>query len=307
MLRYMLGRTLAGLITLIAATIAVAYLIHLVPGDPVRLLYATSQATTDEDIEIMRHDLGLDLPIHEQYFQYMSRILRGDWGKTIRGKQAVFPMLMIAFPNTLLLTVASLLISVVVGVPIGFISAYRRGSRLDTSLMVTSMVGISIPHFWLGLLLIYVFALKLHMATIAESGLKGLLLPAITLGFGGAASLARMTRSSMLDVLNQDFIRTARAKGLREAVVLYRHVLRAGLMSIVTLMGLQFVSLMGGAVVVENVFAWNGVGRLAITNIFQRDYPTIQGFLLLFAAIVVAVSLFMDIVYGWIDPRVSRE
>jgi ABC-type dipeptide/oligopeptide/nickel transport system permease component len=170
--------------------------------------------------------------------------------------------------------------------------------------MVLAVLGVSIPHFWLGLLLLFFFALKLGWLPVAGSDLRSLVLPALTLGIANAAVLARLTRSAMIDIFDQDFVRTAWAKGLPKAVVLYRHALRAGLVPIVSMMGLQFAYMMGGAIVVENVFAWNGVGRLAIEAVFARDYPLIQGFILFFATIVVVVSVVMDLLYAWLDPRI---
>jgi peptide/nickel transport system permease protein/oligopeptide transport system permease protein len=191
-----------------------------------------------------------------------------------------------------------------IGLTLGFIAAYRRGTWIDTTLMVTAIMGVSVPHFWLGLLLLFLFSVSLGWLPVGGHGLGSLVLPAVTLGLTNAAIIARLTRSSMIDVLNQDFIRTARAKGLPKAMVLFRHALRAGLIPVVTMLGLQFTYLMGGAIVVENVFGWNGVGRMAIQAIFQRDYPLIQGFILMFAVLVVTVSLVIDLLYALLDPRI---
>ncbi|WP_416667344.1 ABC transporter permease [Egbenema bharatensis] len=305
MTRYLIKRILAGLFTIWITTIAVTLLIHLVPGDPVQIMYAQSQSTTPEQLEQIRRNLGLDRPIYEQYFLYMSRILRGDFGTTIRGSQPVFDLLMVRLPNTLLLALSSLLITMVVGVTAGFFAAYKRGTWLDTLLMTGSIIGISIPSFWLGLMLIYVFSIRLGWFPVSGTNLPNLVLPAITLGLANAASVARLTRSSMIDVLSQDYMRTARAKGLQETIVLSRHAFRNGMINVVNMLGLQFTYMMGGAIVVENVFAWNGIGRLAIQSIFQRDYPTIQGFILIFATVVVLVSIFLDLIYVWIDPRIT--
>jgi ABC-type dipeptide/oligopeptide/nickel transport system permease component len=304
MTRYLLGRITAAVITVFAVTIAVAMLIHIVPGDPVRIMFAQSQGTTPEQLEAIRSRLGLDLPIWEQYLLYMSRILQGDFGYTIRGNQPVLELLLARLPNTLYLASASLLIAMAIGLTLGFIAAYRRGTWIDTALMVTAIMGVSVPHFWLGLLLLFLFSVSLGWLPVGGHGLGSLILPAVTLGLTNAAIIARLTRSSMIDVLNQDFIRTARAKGLPKAIVLFRHALRAGLIPIVTMLGLQFTYLMGGAIVVENVFGWNGVGRMAIQAIFQRDYPLIQGFILMFAVLVVTVSLVIDLLYALLDPRI---
>lgn len=305
MTRYLIKRLLSGLFTIWITTIAVTLLIHLVPGDPVQIMYAQSQSTTPEQLEQIRHNLGLDRPIYEQYILYMSRVLRGDFGTTIRGNQPVLDLLLVRLPNTLLLAITSLLVTILVGVTAGFFAAYKRGTWLDTTLMTGAILGISIPNFWLGLMLIYVFSIQLGWLPVSGTDLKNLILPSLTLGLANAASVSRLTRSSMLDVLSQDYIRTARAKGLNESTVLSRHALRNGMINVVNMLGLQFTYMMGGAIVVENVFAWNGIGRLAIQSIFQRDYPTIQGIILIFATVVVIVSILLDLLYAWIDPRIT--
>jgi peptide/nickel transport system permease protein len=301
---YIARRILLGLLTLWIVTVVVSLLIHLVPGDPVRIMYAQSQSTGPEQIEAKRHELGLDQPIYRQYLTYMDRILHGDFGKTIRGEQPVLPLLLLRLPNTAALALASFAIAVVVGGALGFFSAYWRGSWFDTLAMGFAIGGIVIPSFWLGLLLMFFFSVRLGWFPVGGTGLRSLVLPAVTLGLGNAAVIARLTRSSMLDVLSQDYMRTARAKGLHEPAVLGRHALKNSLIPIVTVLGLQVAYTLGGAVVVENVFAWNGVGRLAVQAILQRDFPLIQGFVLLLAVIVILVSLAIDVLYAWIDPRI---
>ena len=307
MWRFLAGRLGMAVLTLFATTVAVTLLIHLVPGDPVRIMYAQSQGTTPEQLEAIRARLGLDLPIWRQYLAFLGRLSEGDLGVTIRGRQPVLDLLLERLPNTLALAFAALGIALVIGLPLGFMAALKRGTWLDTALMVTAITGLSIPHFWLGLVLLFVFAVELQWLPVAGTGPLNLVLPAVTLGLANAAVVARMTRSSMIDVMSQDFVRTARAKGLPEAVVLHRHVLRSGLVPVVTMLGLQFAAAMGGAIVVENIFAWNGVGRLAIEAIFQRDYPVIQGFILVFAATVVVVTTLLDVVYALLDPRIRRS
>jgi len=304
---YIARRVLAGLFTLWVVTIAVSLLIHLVPGDPVQIMYAQSQGTTPEQLEQVRSRLGLDRPLVEQYAMYMGRLLQGDFGKTIRGEQPVLDLLLLRLPYTLALAASALAIAAAIGLSCGFFAAYKRGTIFDTGLMVAAIFGVSIPHFWLGLILLFVFAVNLNWLPVAGSGPENLILPAITLGVTNAAIIARLTRSSMIDVFSQDFIRTARAKGMPRAIVLYRHALKSGLVPIITMMGLQFTYMMGGAIVVENVFGWNGVGRMAIQAIFQRDYPLIQGFILMFACVVVTVSIIIDLMYAWLDPRIRYE
>ncbi len=307
MTRYFFKRLLSGIFTIWITTIAVTLLIHLVPGDPVQIMYAQSQSTTPEQLEQIRRNLGLDRPIYEQYIMYMGRILQGDFGTTIRGNQPVLDLLLVRLPNTLLLTTASLVVTIVVGVTAGFFAAYKRDTWIDSTLMTAAILGISVPSFWLGLMLMYVFSMQLGWLPVSGTSLRNLILPAITLGLANAASVSRLTRSSMIDVLTQDYMRTARAKGLTEGTVLSRHALRNGLVNVVNMLGLQFTYMMGGAIVVENVFAWNGIGRLAIQSIFQRDYPTIQGFILIFATVVVVVSMVLDLLYVWIDPRITYK
>ncbi|MGR3367743.1 MAG: ABC transporter permease [Sagittula sp.] len=301
--KFILQRLLAALVTIWIATIAVTILIHLVPGDPVRIMYGSFQ-TTPEELEAIRVRLGLDQPIWTQYFMYLQRLLQGDLGRSIVGDQPVLDVLLTRFPATLALTVSSLAIAIVVGMSLGFLAAYKRGTWVDVGAMVLAIVGVSMPHFWLGLLLLFLFALQLQWLPVAGGDWRSLILPALTLGLANAAVLARLTRSAMIDIFDQDFIRTARAKGLPRSIVLYRHALRSGLVPVVSMLGLQFAYLMGGAIVIENVFAWNGVGRLAIEAVLSRDYPLIQGFILFFATVVALASVVIDIAYAFLDPRI---
>lgn len=296
-----------GVLTIFVASLAVTLLIHLVPGDPVQIMYAQSQGTTPEQLEIIRHSLGLDQPIYIQYIQFAGRLLHGDLGFTIRGHQPVLDVILQRLPNTIALALSAMAIAVAIGLPLGFLAAYRQDSWVDAALMTVSICGVSIPQFWLGLMLMLLFALHFGWLPVSGTGPLNLILPAFTLGLSNAAIVARMTRSSMIDVMRQDFVRTAEAKGLSKSVVLSRHVLRAGLLPVVTMMGLQFAFMMGGAVVVENIFAWNGVGRMAVDAIFQRDYPVIQGFILTFAVVVVVVSIALDTLYALLDPRIRRS
>jgi ABC-type dipeptide/oligopeptide/nickel transport system permease component len=301
--RFILQRLLAAAVTIWIATIAVTLLIHVVPGDPVRIMYGSFQ-TTPEELEAIRVRLGLDQPIWKQYVLYLGRLAHGDLGRSIVGDQPVIDILLTRFPATLALTIASLVIAVIVGMTLGFIAAYKRGTWIDAGSMVLAIVGVSMPHFWLGLLLLFLFALTLQWLPVAGGDWKSLILPALTLGLANAAVLARLTRSAMIDIFDQDFVRTAHAKGLPKTLVLYRHALRSGLVPIVAMLGLQFAYLMGGAIVVENVFAWNGVGRLAIEAVFARDYPLIQGFILFFATVVALASVIVDVAYAFLDPRI---
>ena len=307
MWRFLGTRIAMGALTIWITTILVTLLIHAVPGDPVQIMYAQSQGTTPEQIEEVRRSLGLDRSIPVQYAMYMERLLQGDLGATIRGGQPVLEVIMQRLPNTLLLACTAMFIAILIGVPIGFIAAYREGTLTDIALMIIAIAGISMPHFWLGLMLLFFFALELGWLPVSGNGWLNLILPALTLGLSNAAIFARLTRSSMIDVMSQDYVQTAFAKGLPKALVMRRHVLRAGLLPVVTMMGLQFAFLMGGAIVVENIFSWNGVGRMAVEAIFQRDYPIIQGFILTFSVVVVFVAITIDALYAVLDPRVRRS
>ena len=306
MWHFLSTRLVMGFLTIWVTTIMVTLLIHAVPGDPVQIMYAQSQGTTPEQIEQVRRSLGLDRPIHIQYLMYMERLFQGDLGVTIRGGQPVLEVIFQRLPNTLMLAVTAMFIAILIGVPIGFLAAYREGTVIDIALMVLAIAGISMPHFWLGLMLLFFFALELGWLPVSGNSIMNLILPALTLGLSNAAIFARLTRSSMIDVMSQDFIQTAYAKGLPKALVLRRHVMRAGLLPVVTMMGLQFAFMMGGAIVVENIFSWNGVGRMAVEAIFQRDYPIIQGFILTFSVVVVVVAIAIDAVYAVLDPRIRR-
>ena len=305
MTRFVLRRLLAAVVTLLISSFLVCMMIHLIPGDPVMMMMAQNSSPTPAQIAAMRHMLGLDLPIWLQYFHYMGRLLSGDLGRSIFGSEPVATLLLERLPNTFALAAAGLLIAVGVGMPLGFFAAYKRGSWADSALMVLAVAGVSLPNFWLGLMLVLVFSMLLDWLPVAGEDWKSMILPAVTLGVTYMAIIARMTRSAMIEVFNEDFIRTARAKGLPEALVLYRHALKPAMISVVTIIGVVFGYLMGGAVVVENVFSWNGLGRLAIQAINYRDYPLIQGFILLFATVIVVMSVLLDLAYAWLDPRIS--
>ncbi len=305
MTRFVLRRLFAALMTLVISSFLVCMLIHLIPGDPVIMMMAQNSSPSPEQIAAMRHVLGLDLPIWLQYFHYMGRLLHGDLGRSIFGSEPVATLLLDRLPNTFALAFAGLAIAIGFGMPLGFLAAYREGSWADSVLMLFAVAGVSIPNFWFGLILVLTFSMTLGWLPVAGEDWKSMILPAATLGVTYMAIIARMTRSSMIEVFNEDFIRTARAKGLPETLVMYRHALKPAMISVVTIIGVVFGYLMGGAVVVENVFSWNGLGRLAIQAINYRDYPLIQGFILLFATIIVLMSVLLDLAYAWLDPRIS--
>ncbi|MBT6728871.1 MAG: ABC transporter permease [Deltaproteobacteria bacterium] len=307
MIRFLFTKFLLAFFTVFVTTILVTLLIHIVPGDPVQIMFAQSQGSTPEQIEQVRINLGLDQPIYIQYLNYINQLSEGDLGKTIRGGQPVLEVIFQRLPNTILLATSAMMIAILLGVPLGFLAAYNKGTIADTFIMILAISGISMPHFWLGLILLFIFAVDLGWLPVSGSGLLNLILPALTLGISNAAIFARLTRTSMIEILQQDFVITALAKGLPKRYVLRKHVLRAGLIPLVTMMGMQFAFMMGGAIVVENIFSWNGVGRMAVEAIFQRDYPIIQGFILTFSVIVVFVTISLDVIYAFIDPRIRRS
>jgi len=315
--RFILHRLLQAIPVLLGISIAVFLMVHLAPSDPVMIMLGSQeQVITPERIEQLREEWGLNDPLYVQYWRFLKNALHGDLGRSIYTGQDVFSSILQRIPATLLLTISSLIIAVAISIPIGIISATRQYSAWDHIGMVGALLGVSMPSFWFGLLVMYFFSIKLrwlpatgmgHIALGAMDVLKHLILPSLTLGFGMAAMTTRLTRSSMLDVVRQDYIRTARAKGLPERIVVYRHAFRNALIPIVTHIGTQFGSLLGGAVVVETIFAWPGVGRQAVDSIMRRDMPMIQGNVLFMCFIFVIVNLIVDISYSLIDPRIRYD
>ena len=306
MIQIVARRMTTALLTVLAVILLSGLLIRLIPGDPATALAAYSGNTTPEAMEQMRAHMGLDQPVWLQVGRYAVNVLSGDLGTTLSGNEPVARLLLDRLPNTFLLAITSLGIALFVGVPLGAIAAIKRGTAADYGATTLTVLGASMPAFWLGLLLIQGFALKLGWLPVAGTDLRNLILPALTLGLTYGALVARMTRYALIHILSEDYIRTARARGLRERQVLMIHALRPALISIVTMTGLIFASLMGGQVIVESIFSWNGIGRLAVQAMLQRDYPMIQGFIVVFATSVVFVSTSLDIIYGFLDPRMRQ-
>ncbi|CAN5873488.1 MAG: ABC transporter permease [Gemmatimonadota bacterium] len=282
-------------------------LANLAPGDPAQLilLRQTGELPTEEAVQRLREQLGLDDPFPVRYARWLADAAQGDLGTSYRTGEPVLGALLERFPATLQLAVAALLIGLSIGIPLGVLSAVRRDSGLDHASRVGVLLGASIPNFWLGYLFILLFAVVLGWLPVAGAGSwQHLVLPALTLGVGGAASLTRLTRSTVLEELQADYVRTARAKGLAERAVVMRHALRNALNPIVTLTGMRFGGLLAGAVVVETVFAWPGIGKFLVDAIYDRDYPTIQGFVLFTGTVFVLLNLLVDLGYAWLDPRV---
>ncbi|MEI7028051.1 nickel ABC transporter permease [Paenibacillus sp. y28] len=306
MTTYIVKRVLQMIPTLLGVSILVFILIHAVPGDPARLI--AGNEASEEDVALVRERLGLNQPLHVQYGSYVAHLLRGDLGTSLRSERPVLQEILTRFPTTVLLTVMAILIMIVVGLFAGILSATKPNSIRDNTAMMFSLFGISMPIFWLGLMLILIFSYYLRLLPSGGSdGLKYFILPAIAVGLSSSAILARLTRSSVLEVIHQDFIRTARAKGVKEKLVIYKHVLKNAMIPIITIIGLEFGSLLGGAVIAETVFSMNGLGRYVIQSIQYRDYPAIQGTVLFIAALFVIVNLIVDLCYSLVDPRVKYE
>jgi peptide/nickel transport system permease protein len=307
-------RFLATIPVLLGVSVLTFFLIRAVPGDVVDAL-ASEEFDNPLAAAELRRVFGLDLPLHEQFVMWFGGLLQGDLGHSFRTGRPVLQEILDRFPLTFELTVAALFVSVIIAIPLGVISATRRNSPLDGGVRVASLLGLSIPNFWLGILLIALFAVYLRWLPSGGSNnfafswdhFKFLILPAVTLGTSLAAETMRMSRSSLLEVLAQDYVRTSRAKGLSERLVIFRHALRNSLIPVVTVVGIQAGALLGGTVVVEQIFSWAGLGNLVVRAINQRDYPLLQGLIIFLAFFYVAVSLIVDIIYLYLDPRLRRR
>ncbi len=303
---YLVRRLFLLVPTLLGVTLAAFLMLHLTPGDPVAIMLGEFASKTE--VARLRRDLGLDQPLPLQYLKFVERALRGDLGTSIRSRREVTAEIGDRISSTVGLTLAAMVLAVSVGVPVGVIAATTKHVMVDSAAMAFALLGLSMPTFWSGLLLILFFSLKLGWLPITESeGLRALVLPAVALAAPAAAVLARITRSSVLEVLRQEYIRTARSKGLVERVVVYRHALRNALIPVLTIVGLQFGGLLAGAVIVESVFARPGLGRLAVSAILARDFPMVQGVVLVVATMYVFVNLSVDAMYGLLDPRIRYQ
>jgi len=334
MLRYIIRRFLTIIPVLLGVSILVFGFIRLIPGDPATVMLG--ERATPESVARVRQQLGLDKPVYQQYLIYVSHALRGDLGMSILRQEPVTRELVRRFPGTIELSLGAILFATLVGVPSGILSATRRGSWIDSLSMLIALTGVSMPIFWLGLMLSFAFAVLLHWLptsgrltatmeydpitnlVILDSllqgnlhllldGLRHLVLPAVALGTIPMAIIARMTRSAMLEVLSQDYIRTAQAKGLPQRTVILRHALRNALLPVITVVGLQVGRLLAGAILTETIFAWPGIGRWIVEAIYARDYPIVQGVTLFIACIFVLVNLTVDVLYAFVDPRIHYE
>jgi ABC-type dipeptide/oligopeptide/nickel transport system permease component len=313
MWRYVARKLLAAIPVLLGAALLAFMILHLSPGDPARLI--AGENAFEEDVENIRKKLGLDQPFAVQYLRFVASSAKGELGRSIRTGRLVRDEVGARFPNTIELAVASLVLAIVIGVAAGTVAAIRPNTAYDYGATFAALAGISTPTFWLGLLLMLLFSY--HLGWLPASGragppwtiegLRSILMPAIALGTPSAAIIARLTRSSLLDVLRQDYVRTARAKGLVERIVIGHHALRNALIPVVTVVGLRLGALLGGAVITEQVFSWPGIGTLIVTAIFSRDYPMVQGTMMIVALVFVLVNLGVDLLYALVDPRIRYE
>ena len=306
MREYILKQLMVAVPTLLGVSISVFLMLHLTPGGAVEaIVLQGGTAISAETMAKMREDLGFNDPLPVQYWRFFSKAIRGDFGQSYRTQQPVINMILQALPGTAQLAVAGLAIALVLGLSMGILSALWHNTWIDNACMVVAMLGWSMPQFWLGLLFILVFAVQLGWLPITgQGGMKRLIMPAFTLGLSTAGVTARLVRTGMLEILRMDYVRTARAKGLQESVVILRHVLRNALIPVITVVGLQFGRLLGGTVVIETVFARQGVGRVALQALLTRDMPTVQGTVLFLAVVYVAVNILVDFSYAFLDPRI---
>jgi peptide/nickel transport system permease protein len=315
MLRYILNRVVVAIPVFFLISVIVFSLIHFIPGDPVEYLFS-GETLTPEIRAAHAKALGMDKPLPLQYLDWMARLFRGDLGMSIQMGRPILDLILERLPATLLLTISASIVSVFIAIPAGIIAAMKRNTVYDFQVMILALLGISIPNFWLGILLILFFSVHLGMfpssgyaglLTDPLASLKYLILPSATLGAGMAAIVARMTRSEMLEEISKEYVRTARAKGLPEYLVIFKHTLKNALVPTMTVVGLQFGRLLGGTVIVERIFSWPGVGSLVVDAIFSRDYPLVQAAVLMFAVIFVGVNFLVDILYKFVNPRITLE
>lgn len=310
---YLIQRLVRLVAVLFGVSLLTFSVLQLIPGDPVRVMLGDSiggAASGDQSqaaYDNLKRQLGLDLPLPVQYGRYVGNALKGDLGRSYQTRRTVVESIATAFPPTLALTFAGMGVAIALGILLGVLAALRHQTWWDTIIMVLSLAGLAMPAFWLGLVLLMIFSFRLGWFPVSSgAGVRALVLPAITLGLGAAGTIARLARTSLLEVLRNEYILTARAKGLRERVVVTRHALANALIPVVTVVGLQFGQLLAGAFVVESVFARPGIGRLLVDSVLRRDYPMVQGIALVAAVGYVLVNFLVDLSYGWLDPRIRR-
>ena len=303
MKRYLLHRLLLFLPTLLGSLTLVFFLIHLVPGDPVEVMLGETASSVDKGA--LRRELGLDLPLWTQYLRFLTALAQGDLGRSLYEQGGVAELILIRFPATLELTLAAMGVALFIAFPLGIMAAVKKNSWMDRSSLIFSLLGLAMPNFWLGPLLMIVFSIGLGWLPVSgRGGLAHFILPSLTLGMTMAAILIRMVRSSLLETIHEDYIQTARAKGLSEWRVWLKHALRNSLLSVITIVGLQFGALLAGSIITETIFAWPGIGRLTIQAIQTRDYPLVQGCILVISTTYLVVNLLTDMLYRLVDPRI---
>jgi peptide/nickel transport system permease protein len=306
MSRYIIRRVARIIPLILLLSIFVFSMMHFLPGDPATLMLREATATSQEAVEKLREQLGLNDPLYVQYWRFISRAARGDFGRSIQTNRPVMGEILEVFPQTLQLAFAAMVVAAIVGLFFGTVAALKQNTIVDNASMVFALAGVSMPIFWVGLLLMLVFSVRLGWIPVTgQGGIKRLILPAIALGWGSAGVIARLTRASLLEVMRQDYVTVARAKGLRERVVVRRHALRNALIPVTIIVGLQFGALLGGAVITETVFARQGIGRLAVNAILVKDFPLVQGTVFVAALAYMLVNLFVDIGTAWLDPRIQ--
>ncbi len=304
MFQYIARRALSAVPTILLITILSFAMLHLVPGDPAEI-FLGEHRSTPELLAQVRHDMGLDRPLYVQYLSYLGDMLRGDLGRSLNNSQPVLKEIANRLPSTLELTLAALVLAVVLGVGLGILSAVRHNTWVDSAAMFFALLGVSMPVFWSSLLLIFFFSVRLKwFPAIGQGGIERLVLPAFALGLLSSATLARLVRSSMLDVIGQDYVRTARSKGLRPRVVVLRHALKNALIPTITVIGIQFGQLLSGAVITETIFSRLGIGRYYVESLLNKDFPVVQALTLLIASAYVLINLLVDISYSLLDPRI---
>ena len=306
MLNYLIRRLYLLIPVVLGVSTLVFLIIHLIPGDPVVLMLGESALPAN--IESLRTELGLNKPIYIQYGEFILNTFRGNFGRSITTNKPVIDVISGRFPATMELALGAIIIMLLISIPLGIISAYKKDTVIDNGSRIFALLGISIPNFWLGPLLIILFSVKLGLLPVSgKGGIESMILPSITLGLGMSAIITRMVRGSLLEVINENYIVTARAKGLRESNVIIRHALKNAFLPVVTIIGLQFGSLLSGAIITESVFDWPGIGTLTIEAINRRDYPMVQGCIFVISMCYVIVNLATDLIYGFLDPRIRYE
>jgi peptide/nickel transport system permease protein len=315
---YIIRRLIQAVVVLLLVTMIVFFAMRLLPGDPIYMILSDAQLSTitEEQINLIKAEFGLDKPLFVQYLDWVGGIFQGDFGTSISQRRSPADMVAQGVPVTLNLSLAAFVLSIIVGIPAGVICAIRRGTWIDTAVTILANIGITVPIFWLGTMLIYVFALHFPLLPVQgytspftdlAKNIRQIIMPVFCLAIFPIASTTRQTRSSILEVMRQDYVRTAWAKGLRERLVVFRHALKNGLIPVVTLSGMGLSIIIGGSVLIEKVFNIQGVGQMLVDAVFSHDYPVVQGFILFIAVAVLFINLVVDISYGWLDPRIRYE